>query len=55
MQLSEKDLDEFITAYETDVGRRLDKGEALEIATRLLNLYLLVAKRPLPMDVSDPS
>lgn len=47
MQLSDKSLREFIEIYKKEVGETLSLEEAREIASRLVHLYVQLA-RPLP-------
>ncbi len=56
MQLTEKDLNEFIDIYQTEFGKPLSHEAALEMATRLITLYKIIM-RPIPLDrmpVSNP-
>ena len=46
MALSEKDLDEFIEIYESVEGERLDRGEARQVATNLIEVYRLIFLTP---------
>lgn len=49
MQLTEKDLNEFIEIYQTEFGKPLSPEAALEMATRLIMLYKIIM-RPIPAD-----
>lgn len=54
MRISDEALTEFIVICEEEHGVRLERGEALVIAKRLLMLYDLM-HRPLPADlISTP-
>lgn len=48
MQLSDPDLDSFITAYNADFGEAISRAEALVVATRLTALFQLLATDPAP-------
>ncbi len=37
--INEEELNEFIEIYTQDYGRRLNRQEALEVATRILGLF----------------
>ena len=50
MQIKPDRIEAFIDAYEKDFGERLPHDEACEIASRLLDLYMLLA-RPLPSEL----
>lgn len=52
MPISAVDLDEFITLYRTEFGKDISPKEALEMATRLIHLYLILY-RPLPDEYGD--
>jgi hypothetical protein len=52
MQLSDDDLNEFITLYAQEFGEHLDIPEAREIATRLIDLYTIFMRR-LPDEGED--
>ena len=47
MTISTVDLDEFMTLYQAEFRKDLSQKEALEMATRLIHLYLILY-RPLP-------
>ncbi len=49
MQISDEDLKEFMALYEREFGEQLARSKASEMATRLINLYMLLAK-PLPSE-----
>ena len=44
MQISEHDLEEFKTLYAKEFGEQLSAEEAAEIASRLADLYSLLAE-----------
>lgn len=52
MPISAVDLDEFITLYRAEFGKEISQKEALEMATRLIHLYLILY-RPLPGEHLD--
>lgn len=52
MTISAVDLDEFMTLYRAEFGKEISQREALEMATRLIHLYLILY-RPLPGEYSD--
>lgn len=52
MRISDGRLQAFIDAYEHDFGERLHAEEAREMAQRLLDLYVLLA-RPTPSELAD--
>lgn len=47
MKISNTSLDEFIEIYRKEFGKDISREDALEMATRLINLYLIIY-RPLP-------
>jgi len=47
MQSDDKELEEFMALYQTEFGKEISRQDALEMATRLINLYLTIY-RPLP-------
>jgi len=47
MQISDDALDEFMALYRVEFGKELSRQEALEMATRMINLYQIIY-RPLP-------
>lgn len=47
MQIDDKELQEFITLYESEFGDKLAKLEASEVAGNLAELYTLLSE-PLP-------
>lgn len=49
MQISDEDMEEFKQRYAAAFGEQLAPAEASEMATRLINLYLLLAE-PLPSE-----
>lgn len=54
MQISEDSLAEFMTIHRTELGKDISRADALEMATRLINLYRLIY-RPLPGEAGyDP-
>lgn len=52
MPISTVDLDEFMTLYQAEFGKEISQKEALEMATRLIHLYLILY-RPLPGEYGD--
>jgi hypothetical protein len=52
MLLSDKDVEEFRAVYKEDTGEDLTLDEAREIASRMLELYKLLA-RPLPSEIEE--
>lgn len=42
MQISNSDLEEFTTIYRTEFKKGISKQDALEMATRLVNLYQMI-------------
>lgn len=52
MPISAVDLDEFIKLYGTEFGKNISQKDALEMATRLIHLYLILY-RPLPAEYGD--
>lgn len=52
MTISTVDLDEFMTLYRAEFRKDLSQKEALEMATRLIHLYLILY-RPLPDEYGD--
>lgn len=53
MPLSDEALEEFTQIYREEFGETLTRGEASELASRVLTLYKLLA-RPLPSERSAP-
>lgn len=47
MRISDSELEDLIRIYEADSGIRLSREAALDMATRLINLYLIIMK-PIP-------
>lgn len=47
MQLSKESIEEFRVIYAKEFGKIITEEEALEMATRLVNLYQIIY-RPLP-------
>lgn len=54
MQLDQEIIDDFKAAYRTDFGEDLSDAEAAEVASRVLDLYLLLARR-VPEEGSHPT
>lgn len=52
MKISNTSLDEFIEIYQKEFGKEISREDALEMATRLINLYLIIY-RPLPGERRD--
>jgi hypothetical protein len=52
MQIRDVDLDEFMMLYRTEFGKDISQKDALEMATRLINLHLIIY-RPLPGERGD--
>lgn len=52
MQISDDDLNEFMALYRTEFGKEISRQDALEVTTRLINLYLIIY-RPLPGERGD--
>ncbi len=50
MHISEKALDEFIAIYKEEFGEEISRGDASEMAFRLVTLYERLAKR-LPEEI----
>jgi len=44
-RISDKDLDEFIAIYKEEYGEDVSRSEASEMASRLVMLYQLLAKK----------
>lgn len=44
-RISDKDLDEFIAIYKEEFGEELNRAEAGEMASRLVTLYELLARK----------
>lgn len=53
MQISDEILDEFILLYEEEFGETLGRPEASEVASRVLTLYELLARK-LPSERPAP-
>ena len=53
MKLSDEALDELIAIYKEDFGDEIDRKEASEMASRLVMLYELLAKK-LPNEQISP-
>ncbi len=51
MQISNNSLDEFIMLYKAEFRRDISQQDALEMATRLINLYQIIY-RPLPGELN---
>ncbi len=49
MQISDESLKEFMALYQHEFRKDVSREDALEMATRLLNLYQLIM-RPLPRE-----
>ncbi|MDP2655080.1 MAG: hypothetical protein Q8P17_00755 [bacterium] len=52
MKINDETLNEFMTLYRTEFGKDISQQDALEMATRLINLYLIIY-RPLPGERGD--
>lgn len=52
MQIFNDDLNEFMVLYRAEFGKEISQKDALEMATRLINLYLIIY-RPLPGEHGD--
>ncbi len=52
MPITEDRLKEFIRLYEEETGKGIEIEEAREIASRLVELYMMVAE-PLPSELRD--
>jgi len=52
MQISDDALNEFMALYQAEFGKELSRQDALEMTTRLINLYLIIY-RPLPGELGD--
>ena len=50
MQISDESLTEFINLYHAEFGKEITRQDALEMATRLINLYQIIY-RPLPTEL----
>ena len=51
MQIGDESLTEFMALHREEFGKEISRQDALEMATRVVNLYLLVY-RPLPGETS---
>jgi len=47
MQIGDEALEEFMALYQAEFRKEISRQNALEMATRLINLYLIIY-RPLP-------
>jgi hypothetical protein len=45
MQIPDDSLDDFVAVYKKEVKKKLNRAEASEVASRLLTLYELLAKK----------
>jgi hypothetical protein len=54
MQITDDDLNEFMALYRAEFGKGISQTDALEMTTRLINLYLIIY-RPLPSESNDGS
>lgn len=52
MKINDQALEEFMTLYRAEFKKEIPRQDALEMATRLINLYLLIY-RPLPNERGD--
>jgi hypothetical protein len=52
MQIRDEALTEFMALYRAEFGKEIPRQDAVEMATRLVNLYLTIY-RPLPGELSD--
>jgi len=52
MQHGDEDINEFMALYRTEFGKDISREDAFEMATRLINLYLIIY-RPLPGERGD--
>ena len=52
MQIGDKALIEFMALYQAEFGKEISRQDALEMATRLINLYLIIY-RTLPGERGD--
>jgi len=52
VELTEKDIDEFIEIYERVYKERISRDDAREMANRLLTLYEILAQ-PLPGEIES--
>lgn len=52
MQIGDEALKEFMAMYQAEFGKELSRQDALEMATYLIDLYLIIY-RPLPNEHSD--
>jgi hypothetical protein len=52
MQISDNALDELSTLYQAEFGKGISREDALEMATRLVNLYEIIY-RPLPHELDS--
>lgn len=52
MQISDKTFKEFMALYQAEFGKEISRQDALEMTTRLINLYLTIY-RPLPGEHGD--
>ena len=52
MQVSNDSLNEFMALYRAAFGKDISQQDALEMAARLINLYLIIY-RPLPGERND--
>lgn len=52
MQIGDEAFKEFMALYQAEFGKEISRQEALEMTTRLINLYLIIY-RPLPGERGD--
>lgn len=52
MQITDDDINEFMASYQAEFGKEISRQDALEMTTRLINLYLIIY-RPLPGERGD--
>ncbi|MDB5244698.1 MAG: hypothetical protein JWN18_568 [Parcubacteria group bacterium] len=53
MPISKESLEEFREIYQKEFGRRISEEDSLEMATRLIKLYMIIY-RPLSGEDSTP-
>lgn len=54
MQIGDEAFNEFMALYQAEFGKEISRKDALEMTTRLINLYLIIY-RPLPSESNDGS
>ena len=52
MQIGDEAFKEFMALYHAEFGKEISRQDALEMTTRLINLYLIIY-RPLPGERGD--